>query len=277
MPTTARPRRGPRRAPAVAAALALALVQGAAAETPPASARFVCAHYDAERAVWTGTVAVLEPAADAAPAQAEGPAAHHRLLVLAMHEDAPHGAAQAKALSVDEALALLANAQAAHRAGRAAREEYRGLVAHDRERNRLRFTGADARARPRKMTVFTVPGLAIVESGAARDRRGDGPYRCAEPPPPRALLPAHCAERRAGRVDLEAFPAPRVEVRMIQRALERSGMTPGPIDGIFGPRTLGALERWTERTGRGSGRILAYETLCPLIGTLGADGHAVTP
>ena len=128
------------------------------------------------------------------------------------------------------------------------------------------------------MIVFTVPGLAIVESGAARARRGDGAYRCAEAPqPPRALLPAHCAERSAGRVDLEAFPAPRAEVRLIQRALERAGMTPGPVDGIFGPRTLGALERWAGRTGRGPARILAYETLCPLIGTLGADGHAVTP
>ena len=120
------------------------------------------------------------------------------------------------------------------------------------------------------MTVFTVPSLAIVESGAARGRRGDGAYRCAQPPRPGARLPAHCAERRTGRVDLEAFPAPRAEVRLIQSALERSGMTPGPIDGIFGPRTLGALERWNERMGRGLGRILTYETLCPLIGTLRA-------
>ena len=269
------PRAGGIRA-AIAAALALALAHGAgvaAAETPPGSARFVCAHHDAERAAWTGTVAVLEPAGDAAPEQADGPAAH-RLLVLAMHEDAARAAAQAPALSADEALALLASAQAAHRAGRAAREEYRGLVAHDRERHRLRFSGADARAMPRTMTVFTVPGLAIVESGAARARRGDGAYRCAEPQPqplPRALLPAHCAERRAGRVDLGAFPAPRAEVRLIQSALERSGMTPGPIDGLFGPRTLAALERWTERTARGPGRILTYETLCPLIGTLRAE------
>lgn len=268
MPMTAHRRRCPRRAPVLAALLALA--HGAAAETQPASARFVCAHYDAERAAWTGTVAVLEPAGDAALAQAEQNGAHYRLLVLALHEDAPRAAPQAQALTGDEALVLLANAQAALGEGRAAHEEHRGPIVHDRERHRLRFSGADARARPRTMTVFTVPGLAIVESGAAQGRRGDGAYRCAEPPQPSpALLPAHCAERRAGRVDLEAFPAPRVEVRLIQRALERSGMTPGPIDGIFGPRTLAALERWTERaTGRSLGRILAYETLCPLIDTL---------
>ena len=253
---------------ALAGALALALAHGAAAESPLASARFVCAHYDAERAGYTATVAVLEPAGDAAPAQVQG-AATHRLLVLAVHEDAPHAAPQAQALSAGEALALLANAQRELRAGRAVREASLGRIAHDRERHRLRFSGADARARPRTMTVFTVPGLAIVESGAARGRRGDGAYRCAQPPrPPRALLPAHCAERRAGRVDLEAFPAPRAEVRLIQSALERAGMAPGPIDGIFGPRTLAALERWTGRTARPPGRILAYETLCPLIGAL---------
>ena len=263
MPITGRPRRGPRSrcAPVVALAFAFALAHGAGAETSPGSARFVCAHYDAERAAWTGTVAVLEPAGRAA----------YRLLVLAMHEDAPHAEAQASALSTTEALALHANAQLAFREGRAAREEYRGPIAHDRERHRLRFTGADARARPRTMIVFTVPGLAIVESGAVRGRRGDGAYRCAGPPqPPRALLPAHCAEARAGPVDLDAFPAPRAEVRLIQSALDTAGMAPGPIDGIFGPRTLAALERWTGRTGRGPGRILAYETLCPLVGTLRA-------
>ena len=266
MPITSRPRRGPRRASTLAAAFALALAHGAAAETPPASARFVCAHYDAERAGYTGTVAVLESEGAAAPEQA-GRDAAHRLLVLAMHEDAPHTAPQAQVLSAEEALALLANARAALHEGRAAREESFGRIMHDRERHRLHFSGADARARPRTMTVFTVPGLAIVESGAASARRGDGPYRCAEPPqPPRTLLPAHCAERRAGRVDLDAFPAPRAEVRLIQGALERAGMAPGPIDGVFGPRTLAALERWSERTARAPGHVLAYETLCPLIG-----------
>ena len=267
MAMTARRRRGPRPRRALAAALALALAHGAAAETPLAGARFVCAHYDAERAGYTGTVAVLEPAGGAAPEQADRDTTH-RLLVLALLEGAPHAAPRAQALSAGEALALLANAQRELRAGRAVRDESLGRIAHDRERHRLRFSGADARALPRTMTVFTVPGLAIVESGAARARRGDGAYRCAEPPrPPRALLRAHCAERRAGRVDLDAFPAPRAEVRLIQSALERAGMAPGPIDGIFGPRTLAALERWTGRAGRGPGRILAYETLCPLIAT----------
>ena len=51
-------------------------------------------------------------------------------------------------------------------------------------------------------------------------------------------------------------------------------MTPGPIDGILGPRTLGALTRWTERTWRAKrhrGRIVSYEIHCPFIETHGAE------
>ena len=269
--------------PATTVALALALAHGAAEpqtapDTPPGAgqeleaaprnARHVCAHYDGERAAYTGTVAVLEPADGVATATAEGAA--YRLLVFVMHEDALEAAPQAPALTGDRALALLDNAQVALDEGRAAREQYRGRVA--RERNRLRFTGSDARAMPKSMMVLTTPGLGIIESGA-RGRRGarsDGAYRCAPPQAPehRPLLPAHCAEGRAGGVDLERFPAPRAEVRLIQRALERAGMRPGPLDGIFGPRTLGALVRWTERDGRARERIVTYETLCPLIETL---------
>ena len=275
--------------PATAAALALALAHGsaesqtgpdtppragreleAAPGTPSGNARHVCAHYDAERAAYTGTVAVLEPAGGAATAPADGAA--YRLLMLVMHDEAAEAAPQAEALTGDRALALLDNARAAFGEGRAAREQYRGRVT--RERNRLRFTGSDARAMPKSMMVLTAPGLAIIES-SVRGRRGagsDGAYRCAPPQAPERhpLLFAHCAEGRAGGVDLERFPAPRAEVRLIQRALERAGMRPGPLDGIFGPRTLGALVRWTERDGRARERIVTYETLCPLINTLHA-------
>ena len=248
----------------------------AAPGTRPENARHVCARYDGERAAYTGTVAVLEPASGAATAAAGGAA--YRLLVLVMHEDAPEAAPQAPALTGDRALALLDGARDALGAGRAAREEYRGHVA--RERNRLRFTGSDARAMPKTMMVLTTPRLAIIESGV-RGRRGvrsDGAYRCAppQPPDPRPVLPAHCAEGRAGGVDLERFPAPRVEVRLIQRALERAGMRPGPLDGIFGPRTLAALVRWIGRDGRDRERIVTYEILCPLIDTLHARTTVVS-
>ena len=271
--------------PATIVALALALAHGAAEsqigpDTSPGAgrhleavsgnARHVCARYDAERAAYTGTVAVLEPADGAATATADGAA--YRLLVLVMHDVAPEAAPQAEALTGDRALALLDDARAALGEGRAAREQYRGRVT--RERNRLRFTGRDARAIPKSMMVLTAPGLAIIES-SVRGRRGarsDGAYRCAPPqaPEPRPLLFAHCAEGRAGGVDLGGFPVPRAEVRLIQRALEWAGMRPGPLDGIFGPRTLGALVRWTERDGRARERIVTYETLCPLIDTLRA-------
>ena len=284
-------RTGGRRVPATVAALALALTHGTAEPqtgpdtpagtdqpleavpgTPPENARHVCAHYDAERAAFTGTVAVLQPAGGAATTTADGAA--YRLLVLVMHEDALDSAqalaAQAPTLAGDRALALLDDVRAALGEGRATREQYRGHVA--RERNRLRFTGSDARAMPKSMMVLTTPGLAIIESSVQGrgGARSDGAYRCAPPLAPESLplLPAHCAEGRAGGVDLERFPAPRAEVRLIQRALARAGMRPGPLDGIFGPRTLGALVRWTDRDEPAPERIVTYETLCPLIDTL---------
>ena len=242
----------------------------AAPGTPSGNARYVCARYDAERAAYTGTVAVLEPAGGAATPTADGAA--YRLLVLVMHDEAPEAALQAEALTGNRVLALLDNVRASLGEGRAAREQYQGRVT--RERNRLRFTGSDARAMPKSMMVLTAPGLAIIESGV-RGRRGarsDGAYRCArrQAPEHHPLLLAHCAEGRTGGVDLERFPTPRAEVRLIQRALERAGMRPGPLDGIFGPRTLGALVRWTGRGGRARERIVTYETLCPLINTLRA-------
>ena len=236
-------------------------------ETPLGNDRHVCAYYDAERATYTGTVAVLERADNTGTGMAEGAA--YRLLVLAMHEDTPQEAPEAAgepALTANQALALLGNAQAAQREGRATREEYRGHAV--REGNRLRFTSVDGHGLPRTMIIFTTAGLAIIESTTGRrNTRSDGPYRCARAQPSgnRPLLPTHCAEARRGSVDLESFPAPEAEVTLIQTALDKAGMAPGPIDGILGPRTLGALIRWNEHSEQHRGRIVAYEIICPLI------------
>ena len=273
------PRAATRRrdAPAIAATLTLAMACGVGAtetgtereattllemtpQTPLGDDRHMCAYYDGERAMYTGTVALLEPAEDTATGMSDGAA--YRLLVLIMHEDTPPDASDASdasgepILTADQALVLLGNAQTAHREGRATREEYRGHAV--REGNRLRFTSAGEHGMPRTMIVFTTAGLAIVESTAGRrSRRSDGPYRWARPQPSgnRPLIPTHCAEGRRGSVDLASFPAPRAEVTLIQTALDRAEMTPGPIDGILGPRTLGALIRWNEQrdaTGGGS-------------------------
>ena len=279
-----------RHAPAIAGTLALAMACAAGAtgtgtepdatttleakpDTPLWNDRHVCAYYDAERATYTGTVAVLERAGDNATGTAEGAA--YRLLVLTTHEDTPHDVSDAAgepALTDDQALALLGNAQAAQREGRATRHEYRGHAV--REGNRLRFTSADGPGLPRAMIVFTTAGFAIIESTARRrSTRSDGPYRCARPrlPGNRPLLPTRCAEARSGNVDLANFPAPQVEVVLIQTALDNAGMTPGPIDGILGPRTLGALIRWNAGTGAREGRIVVYEVICPLIETHGTE------
>ena len=245
----------------------------ATARAPLGNDRYVCAYYDAERATYTGTVAVLERADEIEAGTAGG--STYRLLVLTTHEDTAQqspDAAGAPVLTGDQALALLRNAQAAQREGRATGEVYSGHAV--REANRLRFTSADGHRTPRTMIVFTSAGLGIIESTAGRQgSASDGPYRCmwAAEPAAEPLLPDHCAQGRTGDVDIDGFPVPQAEVRLIQTALEDAGMTPGPIDGILGPRTLGALIRWNQQTERHRAPILAYETLCRLIETLGAE------
>ena len=241
--------------------------------TPLANDRHVCAHYDAERAAYTGTVAVLERTDEIEAGTAEG--VTYRLLVLTTHEDTSQQWPQVAGepvLTGDQALALLRNAEAAQREGRATGEEYSGHAV--REANRLRFTSADGHRTPRTMIVFTTAGLGIIESTAGRrGMRSDGPYRCARPRTPgiRPLLPVHCAEARSGSVDIGSFPAPQAEVKLIQSALDKAGVTPGPIDGILGPRTRDALIRWNQQTERHWAPILTYETLCPLIETRRAE------
>ena len=240
---------------------------------PLGNDHYVCARYDGERGAYTGTVAVLERSGDVRAA--EGERAAYRLVVVTMQEDTGRPAPQAEGeavLASEEALDLLRRARAAQRQGRAIEEAYAGHATH--EGHRLRFTTADGQRIPRTMIVFTNAGLGIVESGAGRQgRASDGPYRCAQAGEPKAhpLLPDHCAQGRTGEVEIDGFPVPRAEVKLIQIALEDAGMAPGPIDGILGPRTLGALIRWNQQTERHRAPILAYETLCRLIETLGAE------
>ena len=209
---------------------------------------------------------MLERADEIKVGTAEG--STYRLLVLTMHEDTSQRSPQAageRALTGDQALALLRNAQAAQRESRATGEEYAGHAVRDV--NRLRFTSADGHRTPRTMIVFSTAGLGIIESTAGRQRSAsDGPYRCmwAAEPVAQPLLPDHCAQGRTGDVEIDGFPVPQVEVRLIQTALEDAGMTPGPIDGILGPRTPGVLIRWNQQTERYRAPILAYETLCRL-------------
>lgn len=273
-----------RHARAVACTLALAMACAAGAteteveyeattlpetmpRTPVGNDRHVCARYDGERGAYTGTVAVLERSDDVGAA--EGERAAYRLVVVTMQEDAGRrapGVEGEAVLTSEEALELLRSTRAAQRQGRAIGETYAGHATL--EGNRLRFTTGDGQRIPRTMIVLTKAGLGIVDSGAGRQRSAsDGAYRCARAPGPaaRPLLPDHCAQGRAGDVEIAGFPAPEAEVRLIQTALENAGVSPGPIDGILGPRTLAALIRWNQQTQRRRAPILAYETLCQLI------------
>ena len=271
----------------VAAALALSLACGntaaqtgaepearavpeAMSDAPLGDERYVCARYDPERANYTGTVAVLERA-DVDGAEISERAAY-RLLVISRSDGAAPREASKATPTGERVFAMLEIARAAQREGRAAGEEHLGHAV--RAGNSLRFTSADGRTVPKTMMLFTNAGVAIIESVPGRPgTRIDGPYRCARDQARSAgpLLPERCAETRTGNIELDGFAEPSAEVTLIQTALDRAGMAPGPIDGILGPRTLGALVRWSQISEWRVGRIVVYEVICPLIDLYGAE------
>lgn len=92
----------------------------------------------------------------------------------------------------------------------------------------------------------------------------------AEPPPvaPTSIVeaapaPAVAAEERAAVVDA----TPRdptlnfVEAKELQTLLATSGLTPGPVDGIVGPRTAAAIRRYEEREGLSPSGLASYTIL----------------
>jgi peptidoglycan hydrolase-like protein with peptidoglycan-binding domain len=51
------------------------------------------------------------------------------------------------------------------------------------------------------------------------------------------------------------------EVKELQRALLRKGINPGPIDGVFGPKTEDAVKRFQERNGLDADGIAGPKTM----------------
>jgi murein L,D-transpeptidase YcbB/YkuD len=81
------------------------------------------------------------------------------------------------------------------------------------------------------------------------------PLSAQQPPPGGAQGEA---TRAAGDVDMDAKP-PTLDaegVRKVQAALQKKGIDPGPIDGIFGPRTKEAVRTFQSRYGiKASGEV----------------------
>jgi peptidoglycan hydrolase-like protein with peptidoglycan-binding domain len=69
--------------------------------------------------------------------------------------------------------------------------------------------------------------------------------------------PQNQTEREAADVNMEAVPTLAADgIRIVQLALQKRGVSPGPIDGVFGPLTKEAVRSFQSRYGiKASGEI----------------------
>ena len=111
-------------------------------------------------------------------------------------------------------------------------------------------TPAPGSARPE-----AVPGAQSLPAAAARP--AEPPISLPAEPRPDAVTAADVAEARppgepptvVAAADLPPRPDPSPRVITVQRALLRDGIDPGPVDGLFGPRTREAVRVYQARVG----------------------------
>jgi peptidoglycan hydrolase-like protein with peptidoglycan-binding domain len=66
-------------------------------------------------------------------------------------------------------------------------------------------------------------------------------------------------------LDMSAKPSLNQEqIRRVQQALQKKGISPGPIDGIMGPLTMQAVRRFQDRFGIGASGEIDNQTLFAL-------------
>jgi peptidoglycan hydrolase-like protein with peptidoglycan-binding domain len=66
-------------------------------------------------------------------------------------------------------------------------------------------------------------------------------------------------------LDMSAKPSLNQEqIRRVQQALQKKGISPGPIDGIIGPITMQAVRKFQERFGIGASGEIDNQTLFAL-------------
>jgi peptidoglycan hydrolase-like protein with peptidoglycan-binding domain len=91
------------------------------------------------------------------------------------------------------------------------------------------------------IATLSVAALAAVSAAGANAQSG----------------PQNQAQRAAADVNMDAVPTLAADgVRKVQLALEKRGIKPGPIDGVFGPLTKEAVRSFQSRYGiKASGQI----------------------
>ena len=139
------------------------------------------------------------------------------------------------------------------------RMDYMGIGA--RLGGRFGFQSTGPRRSMRNIDIFLKISRAVVESGLGRSNASeDGGYLCKKPILVSVLTESflRCMQGNEGPVDLGVVTADWDLVRYMQRLLATHSFDPGPIDGIFGPRTLSALQAWREAQG--------YDPWEPLVG-----------
>ena len=130
------------------------------------------------------------------------------------------------------------------------RMDYMGIGARSGGRFGFRATGPHRLMK--KIDIFLKISRAVVESGLGRSSTPeDGAYLCKKPILVSVLTESffHCMQGNEGPVDLGVVTTDRDLVRHMQRLLTGQSFDPGPIDGIFGPRTLSALQAWRDAQG----------------------------
>jgi peptidoglycan hydrolase-like protein with peptidoglycan-binding domain len=108
--------------------------------------------------------------------------------------------------------------------------------------------------------ALLVAGLVFPAGAAARQDTADRPDQ-SRPGHSQVAMPAGWSAGPVHRWSGYSRPGGSRRVRELQRRLDRLGYEPGPVDGLFGPRTERATRRFQARHGLRIDAIVGRETL----------------
>ena len=146
------------------------------------------------------------------------------------------------------------------------RMDYMGIGS--RSGGRFGFRSTEPHRLMWNVHIFLKISRAVVESGfGGSSAPGDGAYLCMIPILDSVLTESfsRCMQGNQGPVDLGVVATDRDLVRKMQRLLAAQSFDPGPFDGIFGPRTLSALQAWREAQGYDPWEPLVRNQFCVLL------------